>query len=278
VEDHRGRRGRRPHALDPAILNREIVRLALDHGQICGRQDRPLHGGGVKLAIGLGTRAAHRRTLAPVEDAKLDAALIGDPAHQAIERIDLANEMPLSQPADRGIAGHRSDRRKAVRHRQGSHLRANRGRGPQRGAAAANHDDVEARSIERSCISNWRRFYFGTTRAPGQIRTAVFHAKSIYGIHLLAEGKIAENYVQHVLDVDPPEQAAERARGEPQFLGHDVLPDGDAFVHGAVQRAQGILERVAVPCPRDQGRLARAEEILRLIPQGFQELIESRFS
>jgi len=62
-------------------------------------------------AIGLGAWPTHRRALAPIEHAKLNAAAIGDSPHQPIERIDLAHEMTLAEPADRGIAGHRADGR-----------------------------------------------------------------------------------------------------------------------------------------------------------------------
>ena len=54
-----------------------------------GFADRRLHGGGVELAVGLGARAAHRRTLAAVEHPELDAAAgrrpgpSGRPAHRS---------------------------------------------------------------------------------------------------------------------------------------------------------------------------------------------------
>ena len=53
----------------------EIVGLAFDHRQVrrSARIAR-LHRGGVELAVGLGARAAHRRALAAVEHAELDAA------------------------------------------------------------------------------------------------------------------------------------------------------------------------------------------------------------
>ena len=69
---------------------------------------------GVELAVGLSPRPAHRRTLAAIEHSKLDAAGIGDPAHQAIQRIDLADQMALAETADGGIAGHRANGGKTV--------------------------------------------------------------------------------------------------------------------------------------------------------------------
>ena len=89
----------------------EIVGLGFDHGEIWLRRDRALHRRRIELAVGLGARAAHRRALAAVEHAKLDAAGIGDAAHQAVERIDLAHQMALAEPADGRIAGHGADGR-----------------------------------------------------------------------------------------------------------------------------------------------------------------------
>jgi hypothetical protein len=96
------------HARD-AALDQQVIHFALDDGQIGRLLDRGLHGGGVKLAIRLGARSPHGGALAAVEQAKLDAGRIGGAAHQAIERIDFADEMAFAQTADRRIAGHRSD-------------------------------------------------------------------------------------------------------------------------------------------------------------------------
>ena len=103
-----------------------------------------LHRRGIELAIGLGARPAHRRTLASVEHPKLDAAGIGDPAHQPVQRIDLADQVALAEPADRWIAGHRADGREPVRHQRGPRTHARgRGRGLAAGVAAADDDNVE---------------------------------------------------------------------------------------------------------------------------------------
>ena len=122
----------------------QLVRLAFDDGQIGGLADRGLHRGGVELAVGLGAGTADRRTLAAIENPKLDAAGVRHPAHQAIERIDLADQMALAEPADRGIAGHGADGRKPVgdQRRPGAHPRGRAG-GLAAGMAAADDDDVE---------------------------------------------------------------------------------------------------------------------------------------
>ena len=129
---------------DPPVAQHEIVGLGFDHGEIGGLADRLLHGGGVELAVGLRARPAHGRALAAVEHPELDAAAVGHAPHQAIERVDLAHQMALAEPADRGIAGHRADGREAVRDQRRSRAHA---RGRRRrlaaGVAAADHDDVE---------------------------------------------------------------------------------------------------------------------------------------
>ena len=117
--DHH-RAGRQPaavleqHGGDPPIDHIEVVRLTLDHGQQPRRPDRLLHRRRIEAPIRLSTRPAHGRTLAAVEHAELNAAEIGDPAHVAVERIDLADQMTLAQAADRRVARHRADRVEAM--------------------------------------------------------------------------------------------------------------------------------------------------------------------
>ena len=87
----------------------KIVGLAFDYRQTGRFADRPLHGGGVKLAIGLGAGAAHRGPFAAVQNPKLDAALVGHPSHQAIQGIDFADQMALAETADGRVARHLAD-------------------------------------------------------------------------------------------------------------------------------------------------------------------------
>ena len=69
--------------------------------------------GAVELAVGLGARALHGRALGAVEQPELDAGRVGHPAHQAVERIDLAHQVALAEPADGRVAGHLADGREA---------------------------------------------------------------------------------------------------------------------------------------------------------------------
>ena len=67
-------------------------------------------GPAIELAVGLRARSAHCGTLAAVEDAELDPRAVDRPAHDAVERVDFAHEVPLTEPADRRVARHLADR------------------------------------------------------------------------------------------------------------------------------------------------------------------------
>ncbi len=134
------------HATDATIDDRQIVDLPLDHRETGSLPDGLLHRGRIECPIGLGPRSAHRRTLAAVEHTKLDAAPVRDAAHEPVERIDLADQVALSEPADRRIAGHGTDGREAMGDQRGR--RAHSRSGSRRfasGVPATDDDDVEAR-------------------------------------------------------------------------------------------------------------------------------------
>ena len=122
----------------------EAESLALDEREVRLRRQGPLHGGAVEGAVRLGAGAAHGRALAAVQDAELDAAGVGHPGHDAVEGVDLADEVALAEAADGGVAGQGADRGEAL----GDERRAGAGAGRRRrgfaaGVAAADHDDVE---------------------------------------------------------------------------------------------------------------------------------------
>ena len=50
---------------------------------------------------------------------------------------------------------------------------------------------------------------------------------------LLADAKVAEDYVEHVLDINPAGQSRQGAGGEPQFLGQKILTLGHWPSRGA---------------------------------------------
>ena len=80
-----------------------------------------------------------------VQHPELDAGGVGDPAHEAVEGVDLADEMAFAEAANGGIAGHFADRGEAVGDQRGLRAHARRGRGGlAAGMAAADDDDIEA--------------------------------------------------------------------------------------------------------------------------------------
>ena len=60
----------------------------------------------IGFLVGLSPRAVHRRALSQVEHPELNSGGIDCSAHQAAECIDLADEMPFGDSADRRIATH----------------------------------------------------------------------------------------------------------------------------------------------------------------------------
>ena len=120
--------------LDRALADREV-------GLCC---ERRLHGRAVERAVLLRPGPAHRRPLAAVEHAELDARLVGDAAHQPVERVHLAHQRAFGEPADGGVAGHRADGLALLGDEQGrrAHARGRRCR-LAAGVAAPDHDDIE---------------------------------------------------------------------------------------------------------------------------------------
>jgi hypothetical protein len=92
------------------------------------------------------------RTAGPfrgVEDAELDAGLVGGRRHRAAQRIDLLDQMPLADAADRRIAAHRPQRVEVVRQQQRIRTHARRGeRSFGAGMAAADDDHIETGGIK----------------------------------------------------------------------------------------------------------------------------------
>ena len=128
-----------------ALLDDEIVHLGFDHGQIRSLADRLLHRRRIKLTVGLGARAAHRRSLAAIEHPELDAAGVGDAAHETVERIDFAHQMALAETANGRIAGHGADGGETMGDQRRLRAHASgRGRRLTAGVAATDNDHVEA--------------------------------------------------------------------------------------------------------------------------------------
>ena len=207
---------------------------------------------------------AHRRTLAAVEDAELDAAAIGDAAHQAVQRVDLAHQMALAEPADRRIAGHRADGREAMGHQRGLRAHAGgRGRGFAAGVAAADHDDVEAISMAQGLEYAAAFSRADRSRSKSvlsrETRTIVSRETAEHESALLSYAEIPENDVQNILDIDPAGQPPERMGGQPQLLGDQLLPARAAFRQRRGRARLRCPAALAMPFAGDKRRIRRAK-------------------
>ena len=60
----------------------------------------------IELPVRLGARGAHRRALAGIQDAELDAGAVRGARHGAAQGIDLPHQMALADAADGGVAAH----------------------------------------------------------------------------------------------------------------------------------------------------------------------------
>ena len=144
----------------PAGIEQQILGRPLDDVEIRRFGQQFGDGAAIELAVGLRARPAHRRALAAVEDAELDPGAVDRPAHDAVERIDLAHQMPLAEPADRRVARHLPNRRPLVRQQQRARPDPSRRRrrlAP--GMPAADHDDVIRRESlvhGRECMERAR--------------------------------------------------------------------------------------------------------------------------
>lgn len=123
------------HQVIDGLLEQAQVRLVLQ-----AAADRGL----VQHAVGLRAGRAHRRALARIENAKLDARLVGGNGHGAAQRIHLFHEVALADAADRRVAAHLPQRLDVVGEQQrlGAHACSGQ-RGFGAGMATADDDHIE---------------------------------------------------------------------------------------------------------------------------------------
>ena len=147
--DGRAARERRPvledDAGEPALFHREARRRSRGHRDARRRLHDAAQLGRVERLVGLAAQAAHGGAARRVQDLELDRRAVRDEAHRAAERVDLAHDLALREPADRGIAAHPPDRRGVARHEQRRGAEPRRGeRGLRARVPAPDDDDVPA--------------------------------------------------------------------------------------------------------------------------------------
>jgi len=82
----------------------------------------------------------------------VDAGAVRGRRHDAIQGVDLTDEVTFSNPTDRRIAGERPDRLDPVGEQQRVRTHASRGGGGlTAGMAAANNDNIEITALWQRC-------------------------------------------------------------------------------------------------------------------------------
>jgi hypothetical protein len=130
-------------AHDAVAFQHQVVHGLLEQPQVGlvlqARADRRL-----VQAVGLGAGGAHGRALGGVQDAELDARLVGGDRHRPTHGIDFLDQVALADPADGGIAGHLAQGFDVVRQQQGFLAHACCGQCSfGAGVTAANDNDVK---------------------------------------------------------------------------------------------------------------------------------------
>jgi hypothetical protein len=154
----------RLNAGDKASIHDESACGTLDNLKPGLAANRTLHRLPIELPVGLGARAADGRALGAVQQTELDARLIGNAAHQSVERVDLPHKVAFAESADSGIARHFADGTKFMSNENGSGAGARRRTcGFNTRMPAAHNDDIKVHA---------HGALFSATRSLGQ-RTQV---------------------------------------------------------------------------------------------------------
>ena len=105
--------------------------------------DDLLHPELICLLVRLRPRTVHRRAFAAVEHPELNPGRVDAPPHLPAESVDLTNDLPLGDAADRRIATHRPDGVGVHRQQDGAQPEARRRqRGFDARVPGADDDDV----------------------------------------------------------------------------------------------------------------------------------------
>ena len=128
----------------PVALHRQVVHRLLEQPQVRLVLQPPADGCLVEDAVCLGAGGTHRRPLAAVEDAELDAGLVGGCGHGSTQCIHLLDQMSFADAADAGVAAHLAQGLDVVGQQQGRAPHAGSCQGSLgAGMAAADDDDIE---------------------------------------------------------------------------------------------------------------------------------------
>jgi hypothetical protein len=144
-----------PHARDALSLDHDRLGHLLAQRQVLLPFDDQLGEELISFLVALGTRAVHRGPFAAVEQPELDGRGIGQDAHGAPQGVDLANDLPLGDSADRRVTAHLTDGIAVHRQERGSqaHPRGGQG-GLEPSMAGADDDHIEPIRITHTVASS----------------------------------------------------------------------------------------------------------------------------
>ena len=110
------------------LFDHEVDDLSLSNVEAGLGLENLAHLHAVELLVALCARAPDGRAARGVEESELDADSVGNFAHDAAERVNFADQMPLGNSADRRVAAHlrdqvqvHGDERGLQAHARGSH-------------------------------------------------------------------------------------------------------------------------------------------------------------
>jgi hypothetical protein len=128
------------HPNNPITLEKQVIDRLLEKPEVFLVLKPAAYRRTVQNPICLGAGRPHRGPFGRIQDSKLDAGFIGCDGHGATERINLLDQMPLTDAADRGITRHLPQGLDVLGQQQGSLAHARR---DQRrfGACMATADD-----------------------------------------------------------------------------------------------------------------------------------------
>ena len=87
-------------------LQQQVIHRLLEEGQIGLVLQCLADSLAIQDTVCLGARGPDRGALAGIENPELDTGVIGGNGHDAAQRIDLLDEMPLANAANGRVAGH----------------------------------------------------------------------------------------------------------------------------------------------------------------------------
>ena len=133
----------------------EVNNFGLNDLDVATARKRQLDRLLIQRPISLKARTLNCRTLASVEQPELNSGTVSGSGHDAIERVDLANEMPLAQASNRRITGHHANPVSAHGYKRDGYSEPGRRiSGLNSGMTGAHNNDVIVFHVKQNLLSD----------------------------------------------------------------------------------------------------------------------------